>query len=47
MELQSLKKELAELLKKHPTVDEKLTGKVEINFNEGGITKIYVNTELK
>jgi hypothetical protein len=41
------KRRLAELLREHPDCDHKLTGKIEINLNMGGITKIYVNKEIK
>jgi len=41
------KTRLAELLKEHDDVGVKFTGKIEINMNDGGITKVYANKELK
>lgn len=47
MNIQDLKKKLAELLKEHPDIGENMTGKVEINMNNGGVSKVYINKELK
>lgn len=41
------KKKLAEILKEHPDIGDRMTGKVEINLNVGGITDVYVNKRLK
>ena len=41
------KSRLAEVLREHKDVDDKFTGKIEINMNDGGITKVYANKELK
>lgn len=41
------KKRLTELLKEHPDIGRDMTGKVEINMNNGGVSKIYINKELK
>lgn len=41
------KKKLAEVLRKHPNIGDKMTGKVEVNLNVGGITDVYVNKRLK
>jgi len=46
-QLTEWKKQLADLLKEHPDIDDDFTGKVEVNFNVGGITKIYTNKEMK
>ena len=45
--IEAWKKKLAELLQEHDDIDENFTGKVEVNFNVGGITKIYANKEIK
>jgi hypothetical protein len=47
MNLKELKKKIAELLKEHPDIGESMTGKVEVNMNNGGVSKIYINKELK
>ncbi len=41
------KRRLAELLREHPDIGNDFTGKVEINMNQGGITRIFANKELK
>ncbi len=41
------KKKLAELLKEHPDIDPKMTGKVEVHFNVGGVAHVFINKELK
>ncbi len=41
------KRRLAELLREHPDIGDDFTGKVEINMNQGGITRIFANKELK
>lgn len=47
MNIKEWKKRLIELLKEHPDVSVKMTGHVEVNMNEGGITKIFIFKELK
>jgi hypothetical protein len=47
MDIKEWKKQLAELLAKHPDVGDKATGHIEINLSEGGITKLYIHKELK
>jgi hypothetical protein len=47
MNIKDWKKRLMELLKEHPDVGPKMTGHVEVNINEGGISKIFVFKELK
>ena len=47
MNIRDLKKKLAELLKEHPDIGENMTGKIEINMNNGGVSKVYINKELK
>lgn len=39
------KKRLAELLKEHKGIGEKVTGQIEINLNLSGICKIYKITK--
>ncbi len=41
------KKKLAELLKEYPDIVQKFTGQIEMNMNEGGLTKIFIHKELK
>jgi len=41
------KKKLAEVLKEHPDISDRITGKVEVNLNVGGITDVYINKRLK
>ena len=41
------KRRLADILKEHPDIGAKATGMIEINVNEGGITKIYLNRKVK
>jgi hypothetical protein len=41
MDVKEWKKRLADLLKENPAIDDKLTGKIEINLSEGGVTKLY------
>ncbi|MEW5745290.1 MAG: hypothetical protein AB1805_07640 [Nitrospirota bacterium] len=42
------KKKLAEVMREHPEVGPKFTGRIEVNFNEGGVTKVYIkDKELK
>jgi hypothetical protein len=42
------KKRLADLLKEHPAVDDKITGQIEVNLSEGGVTKLYkTETEVR
>lgn len=47
MDIKEWKKELSEVLKEHRDVDKEFTGRVEINFSAGGISKVYVFKELK
>lgn len=47
MNLKELKKRLAELLREHPDIGDNMTGKVEVNMNNGGVSKININKELK
>lgn len=47
MNIKDWKKRLMEILKEHPDVGPKMTGHVEVNINEGGISKIFVFKELK
>ncbi len=41
------KRRLAELLREHPDIGVDLTGHVEVNMNQGGVTRIFVYKELK
>jgi hypothetical protein len=42
------KRRIAELLSEHHDVGDNFTGKLEVNLNEGGVTRIFiVNKELK
>ncbi len=41
------KRRLAELLREHPDVGDNFTGKIEVNLNEGGVTRVFANKELK
>jgi hypothetical protein len=36
------KKDLMKILKEHPDVGEKMTGRVEINMNDGGVSRIFI-----
>jgi|GEM_PF-6831758 len=47
MNIKEWKKRLVELLKEHSDIGEDMTGKIEVNMNNGGISKIYTNKELK
>lgn len=40
------KRRLTEVLKEHPDIN-RSTGMLEINLNEGGITKIYLNKKIR
>ena len=40
------KRRLADILKEHPDIG-RATGMIEINLNEGGITRIYLNRKVK
>jgi hypothetical protein len=41
------KQRLADVLKEQKDIDEKFTGKIEVNMNDGGVSKVYVNKEIK
>ncbi len=41
------KRRLAELLREHPDVGDGFTGKIEVNMNEVGVTRVFANKELK
>jgi hypothetical protein len=41
------KRKLAALLSEHPDIGDKMTGQVTIHMNEGGISKVYSNKEVK
>ena len=47
MDIKDWKRRLADLLSEHPDVGKDATGKVEVNLSEGGVTKVYINKELK
>jgi hypothetical protein len=47
MNIKEWKKRLAEILKEHSDIGEDMTGKIEVNMNNGGVSKIYTNKELK
>ena len=41
------KHKLSDMLKEHPDIGGRATGMIEINVNEGGITKIYLNKKIR
>jgi len=41
------KRRLADILKEPPDIGGRATGMVEINVNDGGITKVYLNKKVK
>ena len=41
------KRRLADVLKEHPDIGVRATGMIEINVNEGGITRVYLNKKVK
>ena len=47
MNIKEWKKRLTELLKEHPDVNHDMAGRIEINMNAGGVTKVYIFKELK
>lgn len=45
--MDSWKKQLVEMLKKEKIIDNNYTGKLVINFNQGGLTSIKYEFELR
>lgn len=45
--MDSWKKQLVEILKKEKIIDNNYTGKLVLNFNQGGLTSIKYEFELR